>query len=178
MKYKVWKIQSLFLSTLESQLLSRPLGTRTLQTLRLGLLPALVRVNLGSQVTCQTRCFNSQGFVSVLRDSQRTLPHSAEISLLPEATQNRGGGCRSLEQQNGRELGHESLAMNSLTRRADCKDLARGQTWLLGSAAEFPLVAAMLGITLVLLGAPGKSLFERLLTCLGASSLNEFCLLR
>lgn len=58
-----------------------------------------------------------------------------------------GGGCHSPEQQNGRELGHELLAMNSLTHRADRKDLATGQTWLLGSAAEFPVVAAMLGVT-------------------------------
>lgn len=65
----------------------------------------------------------------------------------------------------------------SCDERSDRKDLASGQTWLLGSAAEFPRVAAMLGITLVLLSAPSKSLFERLLTCLGASPLNEFCLL-
>lgn len=88
-----------------------------------------------------------------------------------------GGGCHSPEQQNGRVLAHELLVMNTLTRRTDCKDFASGQTWLLGSAAEFPLVAAMLGVTLVLLCAPGESRFERLLTCRGASSLNEFCLL-
>lgn len=70
-----------------------PLSTSMLQALRLVLLPALVRVNLRSQVTCQTCCLNSQGFVSILRDSQQTLPCSAEMILQPETTQNRKVGA-------------------------------------------------------------------------------------
>lgn len=180
MKYEVLRIQLLFLSTgIPAPLqASVPLSTQLFRLSDLFCCQLLVRVNLGSQVTCQTCCLNSQGFVSILRDSQQTLPHSAEMILLPEVTQTAEvDATHSLEQQNGRELGHELLVMNSLTHQADCKDLARGQPWLLGSAAEFPLVAAMLGVTLVLLCAPCKSCFERLLTCFGASSLNEFCLL-